>query len=99
MDRARGILDGLFQGFHEGAQEPLDRFRLLGGEFGVHHDGIAVEIDAVVGHQQDHDVVHLHAAVLEVDIGGEGKARDGVDLAGGEHGLAHRKADILDRHL
>ena len=52
-----------------------------------------IEIDAVIGHQQHRDVVRRDAAILQVDVGGERKPGDGIDLAAREHRLAHREAD------
>ena len=56
-----GIFDGVLEALDEGAQEALHGLRLLGGEFRIDDDGVAVEIDAVVGHQQHDDVVDRHA--------------------------------------
>jgi hypothetical protein len=41
----------------------------------------------------------LNALGREVEIGREREAGDGVDLAVGEHGLAHRETDRFDFHL
>ncbi len=42
---------------------------MLSGEFRVHNDGVAVKLDAVVGHQEHGDVADRHALVLEIDEG------------------------------
>ena len=99
VDRRVRRLHGVLQALQEGMQEFLDDFGLLGGEFRIHDDRVAIEIDAVIGHQHHGDVVGRNAAVLQVDVGREREAGDGIDLAGRQHRLAHREADILDRDL
>ena len=57
FDRVRRILDRVLQPLDDGAQEALHRLRVFGGELRIDDDGVAVEVDAVVGHQHDDDVV------------------------------------------
>ena len=68
------------------------------GELLRHHDGVAVEIDAVIAHQQHDDVFRRNAARFEIDVGRHGEAEHRVDLALRQHGFAHRKSDILELH-
>jgi len=46
------VFHGLLEATHQRMQESLEGFRPFGGEFAADHDGVAVEIDAVVRHQQ-----------------------------------------------
>ena len=41
----------------------------------------------------------LEALLQQVEVHREREAGDGVDLAVGQHRLAHREADVLDLHL
>jgi hypothetical protein len=49
-------------------------------------------------HQNHGDVVNGDAAGLQVEIDREGEAERRIDLALGQHRLAHREADVLEPH-
>jgi hypothetical protein len=83
----------------EGTQQSAHGLGLFGHEFRRDHDGVAVELDAIVGHLQHDDVLDRHAARLQIDVGGIAVAEGGIDLAGGQHRLAHGEADILQPDL
>ncbi len=53
----------------------------------------------MVRHQHRLDVFRLEPLLQQVEVHREREAGDGVDLAVGQHRLAHREADILDLHL
>ena len=57
VDRLGGAAHDVFQAVEKGLQESLDRFRLLGGEFWVDDDGIAVKLQSVIRHRHEHDVI------------------------------------------
>ncbi len=99
FDGAVRILDGVDDALDRCLDEAGHHFGILLGEVRVHHDGVAVHDDAVVRHQHHLDVFLGEALGEQIEIGREGEAGDGIDLAVGEHRLAHREADILDLHL
>ena len=98
-DRRRGVLDRLLESAHVGAQKALCRVRFLGEKFRAGQDRAAVELKPVVRHQHEGEVVGRHAFFPQGDRRAVGDAGDSVDLAGGQHRLPHRNADVQDRHL
>src|SRR6185295_1280658 len=90
--------DGVAQAPGQRLDEALDGLGLLGGKLGRDHQHVAVKLHAVVAHQDQHDVVDGQAARLQVHVDREREAEYGIDLAGGEHGLAHGEADVLEFH-
>src|SRR6266446_3975789 len=99
FDRLGGSPDYVFEALEKGVQKRPDRLRLLGGEFGIDDDGVAVELEPVVRHRHQYDVVHRHAAIFDINIETERVAERGIDLPGCQHRRTHWDADRFDRHL
>src|SRR6266446_5836666 len=68
FDRLGGSPDYVFEALEKGVQKRPDRLRLLGGEFGIDDDGVAVELEPVVRHRHQYDVVNRHAAIFDINI-------------------------------
>ena len=89
--------DGIPEALGDRRQDTAHRLGVLFGKIGVHQNRIAVEAEAVIGHQQRHDVFLGDTLRLEVENHREDEAEHGVDIALRQHRLAHREADAFDR--
>ena len=89
----------MFQTPQERVQEAPDYVGFLGRECPIHDDCTAVELQPVICHLHQHDIVDRDAPVLDVDIYPERIAERGVDLPGGEHRRPHGNPYVLDRYF
>ncbi len=72
---------------------------MLGREVRVDDDGVAVQIQAVIGHEQHPDLVRGNAFGFEVEKRGKRVSRDRIHLTCNQHGFAHGKADVFNLDL
>ena len=105
LDRASGVFRGLQVPAHRDRHERSHRLRVGLRELRIDDDDVAVEVQAVLDHADERDVLVAHASRLQVEERRERVASDGVHPAGREHvarretGVAHRVADDLDGHV
>ena len=83
----------------EGLEEGAHGLGLFGNQLGAGDDDVAVQLHAVRGIGQDHHVLALDAARLQVQQAGEGVAGHGVQVAAHQHGLAQRRVHGGPLHL
>ena len=90
------IRDRVFPAHANGLDETGDELGIFLGEVGVHQNGIAIERDAMVAHQENALVFHRDAEPFQVERRGEGEAGYSRDLSFRQHRFTRGKADRLD---
>ena len=88
----------VFCAFGERCQEGLHSSWILFDQLRAGDNDIAIQLDAIAGIRQHHDIFCFHATCFKVEQRGERKSCDGINFAAGEHRFAQRWIHRDPRH-